>query len=295
MVECAMHGFTGKVFLALAVFCGSAAVPAESLAPPAIILSSGIPGGGYWNAGARIKEVAMSELGLAVENMASRGSRDNLQKLMDMDSPVSLAFVQADVVQYYLNTEANEVVNHLELIENVGEECVFIITGKESEIRDDADLEQAENLRLGIASADSGIALTFDYLSSRLAGLPNITVRYGDTLPLMKQLNDPGAPVDAVMTVHRPRELSPEVEYALSNPSDYRFVELGGGRLPEELWYGRKVYRPMQLAMPGAEQPVNTICVLGLLLANKYKLSLAQRNRLSELADYHWMKVYVTR
>ncbi|MCP4465364.1 MAG: hypothetical protein GY813_01260 [Halieaceae bacterium] len=290
-----MQALAGKIVMALAVFCGSAIVPAEPVAPSHIILSSGIPGGGYWNAGARIKEVAMSELGLSVENRASRGSRDNLQKLLDMDSPVSLAFVQADVLQYHRNTAAEGVVNHLELVENIGEECVFIITGKESGIRDESDLEEAKNFRLGIASADSGIAFTFDYMSSRLAGLLNIAVRYGDTLSLTKQLNDLNASVDAVMTVHRPRELSAEVEYALSNQSDYRFVDLSGARLPQALWDGRKVYHPMQLAMPGAEEAVNTICVLGLLLANKYKLSLAQRNRVSELADYHWMKVYVTR
>jgi len=290
-----MHVFIGRIFLTLIALGAGVTVLAQPLAPSNIILSSGIPGGGYWNAGDRIKEVALSELDLSVENVASKGSRDNLQKLLDMDSPVSLAFAQADVVQYFLNTRGPDAVNQLELIENVGEECVFIITGKKSDIRDGADLEEMEGLRLGIASADSGIATTFGYMSSRLTGLLDISVRYGDTRPLIRQLNAPDAPVDAVMTVHRPRELSPEVEYALSHPSDYRFVELDGGRLPQELWDGRKVYRPMQLAMPGVEEPVNTICVLGLLLANKYKLSLAQRNRLSELADYHWMKVYVTR
>ena len=295
MVDCRMHVFIGKIFLAFAALGAGVNLLAEPSPPSNIILSSGVPGGGYWNAGDRIKEVAMSELGLSVENVASRGSRDNLQKLLDVNSPVSLAFAQADVAQYYLNTRGPGAVNQLELIENVGEECVFIITGRKRDIRDEADLEEAESLRLGIASADSGIAATFDYMSSRLTGLLDISVRYGNTLPLMKQLNDPGAPVDAVMTVHRPRELSPEVEYALSHPSDYRFVELDGDRLPQKLWYGGKVYRSMQLAMPGLEEPVNTICVLGLLLANKYKLTLAQRNRISELADYHWMKVYVTR
>ena len=43
-----------------------------------------------------------------------------------------------------------------------------------------------EGLRLGIASADSGIAATFGYMSSRLTGLLDISVRYGDTRPLMK-------------------------------------------------------------------------------------------------------------
>jgi hypothetical protein len=39
---------------------------------------------------------------------------------------------------------------------------------------------------------------------------------------------------------------------------------------------------------------VNTICVSGLLLANKQKLSITQRNQLSDLVSYHWMQVYAT-
>jgi hypothetical protein len=39
---------------------------------------------------------------------------------------------------------------------------------------------------------------------------------------------------------------------------------------------------------------VQTICVLGVLLGNKEKLTLDQRNALGVVADYHWMKVYAT-
>jgi hypothetical protein len=50
----------------------------------------------------------------------------------------------------------------------------------------------------------------------------------------------------------------------------------------------------MKLALPGASEPVQTICVLGLLLANKEKLTIEQRNQLGEIANYHWMQVYAT-
>jgi hypothetical protein len=171
---------------------------------------------------------------------------------------------------------------------------VFIVTGIDSSIRTDEDLREAEDLRLGIASASSGIAITYDYMVSQIPDLADITVKYGDTVPVMEQLNGPNASVDAVMMVHRPRELSAEVDMALTNPDRYRFVALGDKWLTQELWNGRKVYRAMKLAMPGAKKPVETICVLGLLLGNKQKLTLEQRNQLSDLASYHWMKVYVT-
>ena len=282
-------------FLLVCLVIGSSSLSvAETEVSGGIVLSSGVPDGGYWNAGTRLQAVAESELGLAVEHRSSKGSLENLEELLDPASPVNLVFAQADAVQYYLNSKNPGEVHKLELIENVGEECVFIITGGNSDLRDDGDLENAKDLRLGIASADSGVAVTFDYMSSQMPGLIDATVRYGETVPLLDKLNKPDSTVDAVMTVHRPREMSPEVNYALSRPGDYRFVELDGDRLEQELWDGRKVYRSMRLAMPGAKEPVQTICVLGLLLGNKEKLTLEQRDGLNTLADYHWMKVYVT-
>lgn len=258
-----------------------------------VVLSSGVQEGGYWNAGARLQAVAEAEMGLAVENLPSKGSLENLERLLDRSSPVNLAFAQADAVQYYLNKHPNEI-NKLELFENVGVECVFIITGSDSKVRTDEDMREVEDLRLGIASASSGIAVTFDYMVSQIPELADIYVEYGDTVAVMEQLGGGNAAVDAVMTVHRPRELSAEVDKALANPDRYRFVALSDKRLTQELWNGRKVYRAMKLAMPGAKKPVETICVLGLLLGNKQKLTLEQRNQLSDLASYHWMKVYVT-
>ena len=258
-----------------------------------IVLSSGVQDGGYWNAGERLQTVADAESGLAVKNLPSVGSMENLERLLDRNSPVNLAFAQADAVQYYMNKHPNEL-SKLELYENVGVECVFIVTGIDSKVRTDKDMEEAEGFRLGITSASSGIAVTFDYMVSQIPDLADITVKYRNTTTLMKQLNEPGSAVDAVMMVHRPKELSAEVETALANPDRYHFVRLSDDRLTEELWNGRKVYRSMKLAMPGARKPVDTICVLGLLLGNKQKLSLDQRNQLGDLVSYHWMKVYAT-
>jgi len=259
---------------------------------PGVVLASGVVDGGYWNAGERLREVAATEFGLAVENRPSDGSLDNLEKLLDPDSPVGVAFAQADAVQYYPNQHPDDVTK-LELYENVGQECVFILTGRDSELRTDDDLRDEDNLQLGIASAASGTAITYKYLVSQMPELEDITVDYGDTASMMAGLDGPNPSVDAVMTVHRPKELSPEVTLVLNNPERYRFVELGDDSLTEKLWFGREVYRSMALVMPGAREPVQTICVLGLLLGNKLKLTLDQRNQLNDLADYHWMNVYV--
>lgn len=258
-----------------------------------VVLMSGVEGGGYWSAGTRLQSVAKQEVGLEVTNLTSSGSLENLESLVDGNSPVNLVFAQADAAQYYLTKHPEDLIK-LDLLENIGQECVFIVTGIDSEIHTDEDLREATNLRLGIASPSSGMAVTFDYMVSQIPELADVKVTYGDTAAVMDDLNSADATVDAVMVVHRPREHSPEVDHALANSSRYRFVELNDERFTEELWNGRKVYRTMKLALPGADTPIKTICVSGLLLANKQKLSITQRNQLSDLVSYHWMQVYAT-
>lgn len=260
---------------------------------PGVVLMSGVEGGGYWNAGTRLQAVAEQEVDLPVINLPSSGSMENLELLLDGESPVNLAFAQADAAQHYLKSHPEDLIK-LDVLENIGQECVFIVTGIDSDIRTDEDLREATDLRLGIASATSGMAVTFDYMVSQLPELADVKVTYGDTAAAMEELNSSDASVDAVMTVHRPREHSVEVDHALANAKRYRFVELSDERFTEELWNGRKVYRTMKLALPGAEKPVKTICVSGLLLANKQKLSIRQRNQLGDLVSYHWMQVYAT-
>ncbi|MEZ5502739.1 MAG: hypothetical protein R3E50_08785 [Halioglobus sp.] len=288
-----MDHLPARILLLCMLGFGGSISAAETAVPTGVVLSSGVEGGGYWNAGTRLQSVANSKMNLIVENLPSAGSLENLERLLDVNSPVNLAFAQADAAQYYINQHPGEM-RKLDVLENIGQECVFIVTGIDSDIRDEEDMQKAANMRLGIASPSSGIAVTFDYMVSQIPELAHIKVTYGDTMSVMDQLNAADPPVDAVMVEHRPRERSPEVKYALTHSDRYRFVELGDERLTQELWNGRKIYRTMTLAMPGYDKPMKTVCVLGLLLANKQKLTIEQRNRLSDLVSYHWMKIYAT-
>ncbi len=261
---------------------------------PDVVLSSGSRGGGYWNAAKRLQSAAEKKAGLAVEVLPSTGSLENLELTLDENSPVNLAFTQADAAQYYLDGHPEQI-EKLDLLENIGQECVFIITGGDSKIRNEKDLHDAADLRIGISSPTSGVAVTFQYMASGIPGMDDISVVYGDTLAAMQQLDSPDSTVDAVMVVHRPRERSPEVSHALENSDRYRFVELNDNLFLQSLWNGSKIYRTMNLAMPEPNKPVKTLCMRGVLLANKLKLTTEQRNKLSDLVLYHWMEIYPTR
>ena len=178
-----MHRLVARTLVVcLLGFGSSLAVSAEAPASThGVVLISGAEGGGYWNAGLRLQSVAESKLGLAVDNESSTGSLENLKQLLNPESPVNLAFAQADATQYYLNRHPDEI-QKLDLLENIGQECVFMVTGIDSPLRTDEDLQEAKGLHLGIASAASGVAVTFDYMVSQIPELIDVKVNYGDTL-----------------------------------------------------------------------------------------------------------------
>ncbi len=270
--------------------------PLLGMADP-IVFSSGIEGGGYWSAATRLQAVA-TDMGLEVQVEESLGSLHNLARLLDDEDPTSLVLAQADALQHYLN-EHPGVSDNIEILENIGQECVFILTGSNSAIQTDKDLQQSKDYKLAISSPDSGIAVTYAYMTTLAPGLAGTSVLYTDTGAAMDGLNaTDGGEVNAVMLVHRPKEYSPEVDLALRTPDQFRFVQVPDERFKGELPGGEAVYRSLKLAIPVPDseerREVATICVKGLLVANKEKLSRDQRDKLGELVTVHWMKVFAT-
>lgn len=271
-------------------------VAAETAEERGVVISSGIEGGGYWSAATRFSAIAQG-MGFTTAVQASTGSLDNLAQLTDPDGPVGLAFAQADALQFYLDGHP-EVSPQIQIMENLGQECVFIVTGSNSGLRTDADLQNPDGQRLGIGSPDSGVAVTFNYMASQVPKLQHTRVNFIDTQAAVAQLNDDQANVDAVMVVHRPREHSTEVTTALANPDSYRFVAVDNDQLSRELPGGDKVYQSMDLVMRGPGENdktvVKTICVKGLLLANRQKLSETQQDQVHDLVNQHWGQVFRT-
>ena len=262
-----------------------------------IVFSSGAQGGGYWSAASRLKGIGVFK-GLEVQVEESPGSLHNLNRLMDASDPTSLVLAQADALQHYLNGHPGQL-EKIEILENIGQECVFIITAGDSPIETDKDLQQASDYQLAIGNPDSGVAFTFSHMTTLLPELADITVQYTDTSAALTGITAGVAGgVDAVMVVHRPKEFSPELDLALRNPNQFGVVRISDDRLEAELPDGETVYTSLKLAVPVPDseerREVTTICVKGLLIAHKEKMTDQQRSKLGELVDAHWMQVYAT-
>ena len=261
-----------------------------------IVISAGREGLGYWGIATRLQAVALESL-LPIDIRESVGATENLKRLADSESPVSLALTQSDALRRYLDLHPGFQVD-LEIFESIGKECIFVITDKNSGLHSEDDLRAPEaGHRLAIQSADSGSAVTFELMRKLAPDLEHTEVVYMDTGIAMDQLgtNSPDA-VNAVMLVHRPKVHSPELRRALTDPENFRLVSFNnpdlGGKLPN----GDPVYVSLDVPLIRngwkTERSVRTLCMEGLLVGSRNKLSSTDRAKLERILELQWMRIY---
>ncbi|MEM9257548.1 MAG: TAXI family TRAP transporter solute-binding subunit [Pseudomonadota bacterium] len=258
-----------------------------------LAISTGLQGGGYWSAGDRLQSVAR-DAGITVQNFASTGSLANLEQLSRSGSPVNLAFAQADALEYFVNENPRSD-GLFEELQTIGEECVFIISESDSDIDSVEDMEKSQRMHLGIKSPQSGIWVTFNYMSTLVPELRSVSLIYGDTVGMMNEMAHPKTNIDrAVMVVQGTDAHSPEIDMAAANPDKYQFVELDDKRLTKAADGGEPTYHKMKVRSSVAEKvgKVKTICVRGLLLANTQKLSSEELIQVRQLVNEHWGEIH---
>ncbi len=270
----------------LLIVVGLCAGLAQAADPP-IVVSTGKSGGGYNTIGERLKTV-MAEQDQPVQVLTSVGSLENLNRLDDPNSPVSVGLTQADALKYYLKDHP-EFADKLISLGEIGKECVFIVTGKNSDIRDDGDLQKAGNRQIAVQSPNSGVAVTWEYMTILEPKFKNTAPAFVDGAEALLQIKSGGkaSPIQAAMVVQRPMAKSTEMQVVLENPKDFRLVPVKDWDLNDKLPDGSAVYTFEDVTVAekkwGFDTTVDTICTRGLMLANKTKLTADQRTRLSKV------------
>ena len=256
-------------------------------ADPPIVVSTGKSGGGYNTIGERLKSV-LAEQDQPTQVLTSAGSLENLNRLDDPKSPVNVGLTQADALKYYLKDHPGFADQFINLGE-IGKECVFIVTGKDSDIRDDSDLQQGKGRLIAVQSPNSGVAVTWEYMTVLEPKFQNTAPAFVDGAEALLQIKSSGkaSKIQAVMVVQRPMAKSTEMQVVLENPKDFRLVPVKDWDLNDKLPDGSAVYTFENVTVAekkwGFDTTVDTICTRGLMLANKTKLTADQRTRLSKV------------
>lgn len=274
----------GKYLWACSLFLATSLAQA---ADPPLVISTGKSGGGYHTIGERLKSV-MAEQDQSVQVLTSAGSLENLNRLDDLNSPVSVGLTQADALKYYLKdhpTFANQMIN----LGEIGKECVFIVTGQDSDIRDDSDLQKAGKKLIAVQSPNSGVAVTWEYMTLLEPKFKNTAPAFVDGAEALLQMKSSGkaSTIQAAMVVQRPMAQSTEMQVVLENPKNFRLVPVKDWDLNDQLPDGSAVYTFENVTVAekkwGFDTAVDTICTRGLMVANKAKLTADQRTRLSKV------------
>ncbi len=257
-------------------------------ADPPIVVSTGKSGGGYYTVGERLKSV-MAEQDQAVQVLTSAGSLENLNRLDDLKNPVSVGLTQADALKYYLKDHpafADQMIN----LGEIGKECVFIVTGKDSDIRGDGDLQEAKGRLIAVQSPNGGAAVTWEYMTLLEPKFKNTAAAFVDGAEALLQIknNSKASKIQAVMVVQKPMAKSTELQVALDNPKDFRLIPVKDWSLNDKLPDGNAVYTFETVTVAekkgwSFDTKVDTICTRGLMVANKAKLTADQRTRLSKV------------
>lgn len=262
-----------------------------------VVFSAGRKGGGYWSIAERLQAVG-AESALEVEVLESMGSIENLERLSDPNNPVNLTLSQADALKQYMKKNPG-FSGQFKILESIGLECVLIVSNAKGDIKSDQDLQDPKGHRIAIPGEQSGVAVTFGYMTDLVPGLDNTKPVYTDTVEAMKKIRagDSDA-VDAIMLVQRPKARSPEVHLALDRPSVFRLVPVEDRHLLDELPNGETVYEFLDVPLtPGglrSGKSVPTVCTKGLLLSSRNKLDPAANAKLKQIIDFEWMRVYPT-
>jgi TRAP-type uncharacterized transport system substrate-binding protein len=254
---------------------------------PPIVISTGKSGGGYNTIGERLKSV-LAEQDQAAQVLTSAGSLENLTRLSDSQSPVSVGLTQADALKYFLKDHPGFADQFINLGE-IGKECVFIVVGKDSDIRDDGDLQQAKGRLIAVQSPNSGVAVTWEYMTVLEPAFKNTAPAFVDGAEALLQIKSGGkaSQIQAAMVVQKPMAKSTEMQVVLENPKDFRLLPVKDWDLNDKLPDGSAVYTFENITVAekkwGFDTTVDTICTRGLLLAHKTKLTADQRTRLSKI------------
>ena len=271
------------LFLAVWVFLPGRA-QAEQMGA---VIGTGQESGSYFAIGQRLRTAMKLEHDLDIRVKTSFGSLQNLARLADPSSDVSIALTQADALSRFLHDNAGFASQFL-VLGDMGRECALLITDKTSSVVNFKDLKGAPGSEVSVNDLGSGAAVTFDYLKAMNPGLREVKLRYVDTMEALLQMRVAGrqSRLKATMLVQRPSTRTEVVKVLLQNAADYRLIpiresDVENGRLPD----GSVVYSFEKVnvgeSMGEDALEVETLCTRGLLLASKKKLGRDFRSKLA--------------
>lgn len=250
-----------------------AMVSLPALAQETHVLTTGVVGGTYHNVlGVNMRNV-LREKGINFEVVDSKGSTDNLDRIDAGEADVG--YTQADAMAAWLRTNPTA---DIEILGSLGEECLYLVAGKDSGIEEIQDLNNNE-LKIAVGEIGTGSAKSWEFVRTLnpTYAEPQVFNQGGSRALGKVQTGE----LDAFLWVTSPENRDHNLLAAvLMENSPFRFVEIDDDKLADTLPNGAQVYTTREITgredvgFWNSDEEIDTLCT-GLTVVADYNLDSA--------------------
>ncbi len=213
---------------------------------------------------------AISEFGYKAILSPSKGSLDNFNKISS--DQAQLGFGQADAFITWSKAHSNESQN-VEIIGELGKECVFAAVAKKSNIDDEDDI--GANTKIAIGNPNSGSYASWQFMRS-------LNKSYAEAKTFAEDGNTTLAKVltgqlDMVIWVAAKDKPNKTLDIVMGKGSEFRLVALDDWNLNDKLPNGSAVYTFEESTVKSGlfrDTTVKSPCTDVLVVANKNEANM---------------------
>lgn len=207
---------------------------------------------------------ALSEYGYSSTVIPSKGSLDNLDKVAAGEAQIG--FAQADAYQYWRQRHGNEA-QHVDIIGELADECVFVAVKSGGKIDDESDLKAG--MKIAVGEPTSGSYASWQYLQSLEKDYAKVeTYAKGGVRSLAKVTT---GEYDAFLWVSAPDRSNKFLEAVNQKDSGLTVINMNGWHVDDKLPNGKPVYELKKATTESgwlSDSKVKVPCTKTLVIAN---------------------------
>lgn len=238
-----------------------------------MVISGGAKGGNYHRWATNLATLLKGSARIKATVKTSGGSKDNIGCIQDGSCHV--AFTQVDAMKA-LGAQ------NVEILGDLGKECVFLVVGKDGKIGDEDDLQdKSKEASIGVGRAGSGAQVTWSYMQQLEEGYKATSAAYQGGSRGLAQVA--AGRLDAMIFVTAPGNLNHKLIAGVNASEKLEFIDVDDSDLNDKLPDGRAVYTFESIdTKDGFGGGIETICT-GVVAIGSSALTEEQGDAVADL------------
>ena len=244
-----------------------------------LTITTGEESGNYYKMGTNLGKLIKAK-----KVLSSKGSMMNFDRLVKGEADIAIA--QKDVFGYYIS-QHKDAKSKIDIVGNLGKECVYIVVKEDGKIDSDADL-QKKGVKIATGREGSGTQITYKYMSQLENGFAKATtIAEGGMKAISKVLS---GEIDASMYMLTP-SIDNKIIKTVVNNDKLKFIPIKDWDLNDKL-DGKSIYTFEKMVIKKGifDDKVKTICTTASIFA-KSSLDDKIMDKLADIVINHQSEI----